>query len=272
MSDLFAPPTRQSAPPALEPFAPPRAPSPPPPLPPLPARGPSATTVGVVTAVVGLALGVGAGVWLGRTVPGPTDATPAVETTGQALDDTLDESTDETPDPATEEGTSGADHVRAPRATSEPGVVVDRADPADYPDGGGPTDPWPFDAAYTGDRWDIEVGTPWHGTAPVLAHDPANVGPPDGSQYWIVPVAATYTGHLPSADPSDQVDVVFVDPSGVVHSDGCGAVPAALANAPDVAPGETAEGRLCVTVPLGADGIWRVTVGGSMPIYLSTES
>jgi hypothetical protein len=245
---------------AVPAFVPPGAPTPFPPPSPLPTRGPSAATVGVVAALVGLTLGVAGGVWLGRTVPGPPDAPAATDIDADTAESDADTGPDTTDSDAT------------PRATTEPGVVVDRADPADYPDGGGPTNPWPFDATYTGDRWEVEVGTPWDATVPVLAHDPDTVGPPDGSQYWVVPLAATYSGHLPVADASDQVDVVFVDRSGVVHADGCGAVPDALADAPDVASGETAEGRLCVTVPVGADGLWKVTVAGTLPFYLSTES
>lgn len=211
-------------------------------------RGPSALTVGVVAAVAGLVLGVVGGSWLGRAVPGPSSAG------------------------STEEPTVDAAGESPTLATTEPGVVVDRTDPDLYPEGGGPANPWPFDAGYTADRWDVVVSTPWDATSAVLAHDPDNESPPEGFQYWVVPLAATYTGALPTANASQLIDVVFVDGSGVVHSEPCGAVPFDLADAEDVARGETAEGRLCVTVPAGADGLWRLSSGGSLPLFLSTEA
>ncbi|WP_435735301.1 hypothetical protein V5D56_10515 [Cellulosimicrobium sp. PMB13] len=260
---------------------------------PLPSRGPSAVTVGVVAAVVGLALGVTGGTVLGRTVPGPaaehaeaggpTGAdTPAGDpaepgepgdTPGPDGAGTLDEQATTDEPVTTDEGAAPSDSTTEPdegpsRAPSAPGVVVDHADPADYPDGGGPTNPWPFGGTYWTDRWEVTVEPPHDATEAVLAHDASNTAPDAGDEYWVVPLAATYTGTLPSGTAWRQVKVAFVDGTGVVHTTPCGAVPDDLVAAPDVASGETARGVVCVAVPEGAEGLWKVTLGTSAPMYL----
>ncbi|MGM7424423.1 hypothetical protein ABWU78_18505, partial [Cellulosimicrobium sp. CpK407] len=75
----------------------------------------------------------------------------------------------------------------------------------DWPEGewegsGTPDDPWFFDG-YTigGEEWEVLLDPPYEATAEVLAHSDVNAAPPEGTEYWIVPVTATYFG------PSSQV-------------------------------------------------------------------
>ncbi|WP_426311239.1 hypothetical protein [Cellulosimicrobium sp. E-16] len=133
-------------------------------------------------------------------------------------------------------------------------------------------DPWFFDG-YTvaGEEWEVLLDPPYEATAEVLAHSDVNVAPPEGTEYWIVPVTATYYGPSSQVSAWGAIDVGFVGDDGV-HEDGqCGAVPDALVGAGLVGTDDTVSGNVCVAVPAGAPGLWTLSLEGYEPWYLTAD-
>ncbi len=129
-------------------------------------------------------------------------------------------------------------------------------------------DPWLFDG-YTvgGDEWEVLLEEPYEATAEILAHDDVNVPPPDGTEYWIVPVTAIYYGPSSQVSAWGAVDVGFVGDDGV-HVDGqCGAVPHALVGTGLIGTDDTVTGNVCVAVPAGAPGLWTLSLEGYQRWY-----
>ncbi|OLT49533.1 hypothetical protein [Cellulosimicrobium sp. CUA-896] len=130
-------------------------------------------------------------------------------------------------------------------------------------------DPWPVGVTVYAPVWDVTLGTPRDATAEILAADPANVPPPDGTEYWVVPVAAYFWGDgSASVENGEAVRLTFVDTTGVEHTATCGAVPGELVTTGAVTWETTLVGSLCVAVPAGADGVWRLAPGDVPPVHL----
>ena len=102
----------------------------------------------------------------------------------------------------------------------------------------------------------------------MLAHDDVNAPPPDGVEYWIVPVTATYTGSSSQVTAWGAVDVGFVGDDGVHAESGCGAVPHALVSTGLIGSGDTVTGNVCLAVPAGAPGLWTLSLERYEPWYL----
>lgn len=133
-------------------------------------------------------------------------------------------------------------------------------------------DPWFFDG-YTvaGEEWEVLLDPPYEATAEILAHSDVNVAPPEGTEYWIVPVTATYYGPSSQVSAWGAIDVGFVGDDGV-HVDGqCGAVPDALVGTGLVGTDDTVSGNVCVAVPAGAPGLWTLSLEGYEPWYLTAD-
>ncbi len=130
-------------------------------------------------------------------------------------------------------------------------------------------DPWLFDG-YTigGVEWEVLLEEPYEATAEVLAHDDVNTPPPDGTEYWIVPVTATYTGSSSEVTAWGAVDIGFVGDDGVPADGGCGAVPQALVGTGLIGAGDTVTGNVCLAVPAGAPGLWTMSLEREEPWYL----
>ncbi|MCR1981517.1 hypothetical protein NSA53_04590 [Cellulosimicrobium cellulans] len=130
-------------------------------------------------------------------------------------------------------------------------------------------DPWLFDG-YTigGVEWEVLLEEPYEATAEVLAHDDVNTPPPDGTEYWIVPVTATYTGFSSQVTAWGAVDIGFIGDDGVSADGGCGAVPQALVGTGLIGAGDTVTGNVCLAVPAGAPGLWTLSLEREEPWYL----
>jgi hypothetical protein len=142
---------------------------------------------------------------------------------------------------------------------------------SEAPGSGTAADPWPVGATVYGPRWDVTLGTPRDATAEILAADPAATAPEDGTEYWVVPASAYHWGPGSGVKTAESVALAFVGADGAVHSAPCGAVPGELLTVGRVPVGATLVGNLCVAVPAGADGTWRLTSGAVEPVYLAVE-
>ena len=147
----------------------------------------------------------------------------------------------------------------------------------DWPEGewegsGTPDDPWFFDG-YTigGEEWEVLLDPPYEATAEVLAHSDVNAAPPEGTEYWIVPVTATYFGPSSQVTASGAVDLGFVGDGGVVADGQCGAVPDALVGTGIIGTDDTVSGNVCLAVPAGAAGLWTLSLEGYEPWYLTAD-
>lgn len=204
-------------------------------VPPTPRRGPSRTVVALAVGLVCLAVGGGAGFAAGVA----TDA-------GVAVVAWLDE-------PAYSD------------AWTDDGWTDEWSD-GGWEGSGTRQDPWLFDGyTVSGDEWEVLLEEPYEATAEILAHDDVNVPPPDGTEYWIVPVTAIYYGPSSQVSAWGAVDVGFVGDDGV-HVDGqCGAVPHALVGTGLIGSDDTVTGNVCVAVPAGAPGLWTLSLEGYQP-------
>lgn len=137
---------------------------------------------------------------------------------------------------------------------------------------GTPDDPWFFDGlSIGGDEWDVWLDQPYEATAEILAHDDVNVAPPAGTEYWIVPVTATYFGPSSQVTAWGAVDVGYVDDDGTQVTDQCGAVPDALVGAGFIGTDDTVSGNVCLAVPAGAQGLWTLSIEHGEPTYIATD-
>lgn len=135
---------------------------------------------------------------------------------------------------------------------------------------GTPDDPWFFDG-YTigGDEWEVLLDPPYEATAEILAHSDINVAPPEGTEYWIVPVTATYYGPSSQVSAWGALELGFVGDDGVQADGQCGAVPDALVGTGLVGTDDTVSGNVCLAVPAGAPGLWTLSLEGYEPWYLT---
>ncbi|MBD8078176.1 hypothetical protein [Cellulosimicrobium arenosum] len=133
-------------------------------------------------------------------------------------------------------------------------------------------DPWPVGATVYGVEWDVVLGAPRDATAEILAADPAAGAPVAGTEYWVVPASAYYWGPGNSVSERESVRLGFVAADGTTYTQPCGAVPGELVTEGRVPVDSTRVGSSCVAVPAGADGVWRLTIGTSDPVYLADRS
>ncbi|MBD5786973.1 hypothetical protein IF650_12370 [Cellulosimicrobium terreum] len=142
---------------------------------------------------------------------------------------------------------------------------------ADSPGSGTPEHPWSIGSTVYGPEWDVTLATPRDATAEILAADPVAAPPAGGAEYWVVPASAYYWGLDEDVDEPGSVRLAFVDDAGVEHATGCPGVPGALVTTGELTPDATLVGSLCVTVPAGADGVWRLTLGHGEPAHLTVR-
>jgi len=106
-------------------------------------------------------------------------------------------------------------------------------------------------AAPIGEGWDLSVNAYLpDATTAVLAEDELNEPPPDGFQYALATVAATYNGADPSASMFD-VDIGVIGPSDFeTDMFSCPVVvPKELDTSTEVSPGDTVTGNVCFMLP-----------------------
>ncbi|MFF2623123.1 hypothetical protein [Oerskovia jenensis] len=138
-------------------------------------------------------------------------------------------------------------------------------------DGGTVEDPWLLsDEVYT-EEWSVLLDAPYEATAEVLAHNDVNVPPADGMEYWIVPVHTTYFGPSLEASAPQSITLELVDGTGTVFDGRCGVVPDGLTGKGFMSTDESVSGNVCLPVPAGAPGLWRLTIDDYMPVYLTTD-
>ncbi|WP_265520837.1 hypothetical protein [Oerskovia flava] len=140
----------------------------------------------------------------------------------------------------------------------------------DSPEDGTPDDPWPIGVTVYGTEWDATLGSPRDATAEILAADPSNTAPDDGTEYWVVPVAAYSWSDDAALTEDESVRLSFLDATGTEHTASCGTVPGELVTTGRIRDETTVVGSLCVAVPAGADGVWRLTLGTAGPVHLAS--
>ena len=106
----------------------------------------------------------------------------------------------------------------------------------------------------------------------VLAENMFNEEPPDGFQYALLPVSATYLGEETGTAAWD-LDFAFVSASGTTHKEFDVSVvgPDALSNINELYNGGTAEGNIVIAIPSAdaGSGTWRVSTswGGTEAFF-----
>ncbi|MBO3733504.1 V-type ATP synthase subunit I domain-containing protein [Glycomyces niveus] len=115
-------------------------------------------------------------------------------------------------------------------------------------DGTDPTAPLPAGSEVTTGNWTVVISevVP-DATDQVMESDPFNVAPPEGYQFFLFTVDATYNGEASSTAWADLLFGVFIEDS--VYTEACGFIPDHLSYAPEVFAGGTATGDYCITVP-----------------------
>ena len=151
-----------------------------------------------------------------------------------------------------EDGEPEVGRGNAPMTASPVAVATSEAEAAD----GSRADPVAVGtAAMLDGQWELMVlSVSPDATAEVLAYDPSNTPPADGSQYFIARVRVTNTG---AEDGSfNNWRLSLEDPSGRSYApfiDSCGFIPDEL-SIDTLAPGESAEGNVCWAIPVAEAG------------------
>ncbi|ANC30968.1 DUF4190 domain-containing protein [Isoptericola dokdonensis] len=130
--------------------------------------------------------------------------------------------------------------------------------------------PYRFSQDVSTDDWTVDLGRPYEAWDEIRAENEFNDAPADGTEFWIVPVRATYTG-TETGTPWVDLTVEFVGDDSVTYSDYCGVIPDDLMDTDELYEGGTAQGNVCVAVPAGAPGAWTLTAGWfSDPVFFAT--
>ncbi|MBD8062299.1 hypothetical protein [Oceanitalea stevensii] len=197
-------------------------------------KGWQVAAIATTTGVLGLAVGIGIG------SAGDDDAPAATPTP-------IARTEEPSAEPAEDGATEAADDEAAEGA------------PADDEEGTR-SNPYPVGTPVTDGEWEVTLGEPREGWSEIQAENQFNEAPAEGTEFYLVPVTATYLGDetgLPWMDLSVQ----FVGSDARTYTDSCGVIPGDLMDVDELYEGGVAEGNVCVAVPEGADGLWTLSTG-----------
>ena len=197
-------------------------------------KGWQVAAVATTTGVLGLVVGIGIG------SAGDDDAPAA----GPAPIARTEEPSAEPEDAAAADGATEA-------ATQDA--------PADDEEGTRST-PYPVGTPVTDGEWDVTLGEPREAWSEIQAENQFNEGPAEGTEFYIVPVTATYLGDETGL-PWMDLTVQFVGSDARTYTERCGVIPDDLMDVDELYEGGVAEGNVCVAVPEGADGLWTLSTG-----------
>jgi hypothetical protein len=130
--------------------------------------------------------------------------------------------------------------------------------------------PFPIGERVQSRDWQVSLGAPHEAGARIAAENQFNDPPKAGMEYWIVPVAATYTGDRTGNLGSD-ITVKFVGSDNRTYDDSCGVIPNPLSDVGDLYKGGSAKGNVCVEVPARAAGLWTLTTGFGDPAFFTAK-
>lgn len=167
---------------------------------------------------------------------------------------------------------AGAPGEDSTATEGEAGVVV--TEPIEVPGKavGTRAHPLPVGAEFTDGDWTVTLGQPHEGWEEIRAVDPYSEQPTEGTEYWMVPVTATYTGEE-SAAPWLDLQFAFVGEDGRSYSDQCLAlVPDDLYEVDDLYTDATVEANVCLQVPANSKGLWTVTAFWGDPVFFAAEA
>jgi len=106
--------------------------------------------------------------------------------------------------------------------------------------------------------WTVTLGAPYDGWSEIRAEDPYSEPPEEGTEYWLVPVTATYTGS-DSAEPWLDLQFGFVSEENRSYEDWCPViVPDDLMEVDALYTDATVEANVCLQIPAEASGLWTV--------------
>jgi hypothetical protein len=147
-----------------------------------------------------------------------------------------------------------------PTGTDESAPRDETTDSGDDPGGDGsadgtsPDSPFPAGTVVDTENWKVAIGEVMRdATEVVLAEDEFNTPPPEGQQYFMFEVEATYQGDASGFAYWDLTFGVYME--ATVYTSQCGLIPDDLSLANEVYPGGVSTGNYCVTVPTaGVEG------------------
>ncbi len=218
-------------------------------------KGWQTAAIAAGTGVIGLVVGVGIG-------SGGGDEAPAAAPT-----------TTEAPSQSTQVEGAEADDADTKEPSSSPDVSDEPAAAApDSADEGTRDNPFPIGTPVSNGEWDVTLGEPREAWGEIQAANQFNDPPPEGMEFYVIPVTATYQGDETGLAWVD-LTVEFVGSDARTYTDRCGVIPADLMDVAELYAGGVAEGNVCVTVPSGADGLWTLSTGwgGNTVFFASGE-
>lgn len=121
--------------------------------------------------------------------------------------------------------------------------------------------PYPLGSAISNDEWTVAVNSfTADATDQVLAENPYNEKPADGTAYGLINVSITRNGE--DAQSPLFVSVEYVTSGGnVVSTTDSGVVAPDALDWNELYPGATATGNIVLPIPVGDDGVLRVSPG-----------
>lgn len=182
---------------------------------------------------------------------------------GKVIDEVSDQ-LDDTPTAAIDT-TSAAEDSAADAAAEEP-APADAAEAA----AGTRENPYPAGTVISNEDWDLTIGAAHEGWSEIHSDFEFAPAPPEGKEFWLVPISGTYKGAEP-ATPWTDMTFAFVGDDGHTYDTGeCISAPNHFFEVPELYTGATFEANACVTVPAGASGLFAVTVGWfSDPLFFT---
>lgn len=120
------------------------------------------------------------------------------------------------------------------------------------------------------DDWEISIAEPYEAWEEIQAENQFNDPPPEGMEYYIVAVTATYNGDETGL-PWIDLEFAFVGDDNRTYSDHCGVIPNDLSEVDELYAGGTAEGNICIAVPEGASGLWTLSTLFGEPVFFTSS-
>ena len=141
--------------------------------------------------------------------------------------------------------------------------------------------PLPIETSVTlddgmGSKWEVTLGAPsLEANDIIAAENMFNEGPPEGFQFALLPVSATYLGEETGMAAWD-LDFAFVSAAGTTHKpfDVSVVIPDDLGSLNELYNGGVAEGNIAIAIPSEAanQGTWRIgTSWGDAAAFFSAE-
>lgn len=159
-------------------------------------------------------------------------------------------------------GVQAIDEISDTTVSEAPQDDVDDTDDADSGEVGSRENPAALGSTISGDEYDVVVNTvTLDATEAVLAANPFNEAPAEGYAYALINATVTYTGEDSGYAVMVLFDYVTADGEVLSSTDAIVLPPEPALGLQELTPDTSATGNVVLQVPVGDDGLLRVSPG-----------